>query len=71
MEIAEAAIEHAANLGHLFAQVLATVSVVHGGSVSRAQSSERSWLATKCRFSSLPTGPKSSGRDWLAPIAQT
>ena len=26
----EAAIEHAANLGHLFAAVLATVSVVHG-----------------------------------------
>ena len=26
----EAAIEHAANLGHLFAPVLATVSVVHG-----------------------------------------
>jgi quinol monooxygenase YgiN len=25
-----AAIEHAANLGHLFAEVLATVSVVHG-----------------------------------------
>src|SRR5439155_13572526 len=26
-------------------------------SVSRAQSSERSWLAATCRFSSLPTGP--------------
>jgi quinol monooxygenase YgiN len=26
----EAAIEHAANLGHLFAAVLATVAVVHG-----------------------------------------
>jgi quinol monooxygenase YgiN len=26
----EAAMEHAANLGHLFADVLATVSIVHG-----------------------------------------
>ena len=58
----EAAIEHAANLGHLFPAVLATVSVVHGellGEPStelRAQSSERSWLAAKWRFSSLPAG---------------
>ena len=47
--------EHAANLGHLFDAVLATVSVVHGELLGEPSgSSERSWLAATCPFSSLP-----------------
>src|SRR6266699_236797 len=55
----EAAIEHAANLGHLFPAVLATVSVVHGellGEPStelRAQS-EVGWQRSGGSLHSLP-----------------
>jgi quinol monooxygenase YgiN len=41
----EAAIEHAANLGHLFAAVLATVSVVHGELLGDASAQLRANLA--------------------------
>jgi quinol monooxygenase YgiN len=46
----EAAMEHAANLGHLFP-------------VSLATSSGRGWLAATCRLSSLPTGQCPSTND--------
>jgi quinol monooxygenase YgiN len=41
----EAAIEHAANLGHLFAQILATVSVVHGELLGEPSAQLREKLA--------------------------
>ena len=41
----EAAIEHAANLGHLFASVLATVSVVHGELLGEPTAELRAKLA--------------------------
>src|SRR5205809_7662636 len=41
----EAAIEHAANLGHLFAAVLATVSVVHGELLGEPSAELRAILA--------------------------
>ena len=41
----EAAIEHAANVGHLFAPVLATVSVVHGELLGEASAELRAKLA--------------------------
>ena len=41
----EAAIEHAANLGHLFAAVLATVSVVHGELLGEPSTELRAKLA--------------------------
>jgi quinol monooxygenase YgiN len=41
----EAAIEHAANLGHLFAAVLATVSVVHGELLGEPSAELRARLA--------------------------
>jgi hypothetical protein len=41
----EAAIEHAANLGHLFAAVLATVSVVHGEVLGEPSTELRAKLA--------------------------
>jgi quinol monooxygenase YgiN len=41
----EAAIEHAANLGHLFAAVLATVSVVHGELLGEPSAELRAKLA--------------------------
>jgi quinol monooxygenase YgiN len=41
----EAAIEHAANLGHLFAAVLATVSVVHGELLGEPSAELREKLA--------------------------
>ena len=41
----EAAMEHAANLGHLFAAVLATVSVVHGELLGEASAELRAKLA--------------------------
>ena len=41
----EAAIEHAANLGHLFARVLATVSVVHGELLGEPSAQLREKLA--------------------------
>ena len=41
----EAAIEHAANLGHLFAAVLATVSVVHGELLGEPSAELRANLA--------------------------
>ena len=41
----EAAIEHAANLGHLFDAVLATVSVVHGEILGEASAELRANLA--------------------------
>jgi len=40
-----AAIEHAANLGHLFAAVLATVSVVHGELLGEPSAELRAKLA--------------------------
>ena len=41
----EAAIEHAANVGHLFAPVLATVSVVHGELLGEPSAGLRTKLA--------------------------
>jgi quinol monooxygenase YgiN len=41
----EAAIEHAANVGHLFAAVLATVSVVHGELLGEPSAELRAKLA--------------------------
>jgi len=41
----EAAIEHAANLGHLFEAVLATVSVVHGELLGEPSAELRAKLA--------------------------
>ena len=41
----EAAMEHAANLGHLFAAVLATVSVVHGELLGEPSAELRAKLA--------------------------
>ncbi len=41
----EAAIQHAANLGHLFAAVLATVSVVHGELLGEPSAELRAKLA--------------------------
>ena len=41
----EAAIEHAANLGHLFPAVLATVSVVHGELLGEPSAELRAKLA--------------------------
>lgn len=41
----EAAIEHAANVGHLFAPVLATVSVVHGELLGEPSAELRAKLA--------------------------
>ena len=41
----EAAIEHAANLGHLFDEVLATVSVVHGELLGEPSAELRAKLA--------------------------
>jgi quinol monooxygenase YgiN len=41
----EAAIEHAANLGHMFAAVLATVSVVHGELLGEPSAELRAKLA--------------------------
>jgi quinol monooxygenase YgiN len=41
----EAAIEHAANLGHLFPAVLATVSVVHGELLGEPRAELRAKLA--------------------------
>src|SRR5207302_10281576 len=41
----EAAIEHAANLGHLFPAVLATVSVVHGELLGEPSTELRAKLA--------------------------
>ncbi len=41
----EAAIEHAANLGHLFAAVLETVSVVHGELLGEPSAELRAKLA--------------------------
>jgi quinol monooxygenase YgiN len=41
----EAAMEHAANVGHLFAPVLATVSVVHGELLGEASAELRAKLA--------------------------
>jgi quinol monooxygenase YgiN len=41
----EAAMEHAANLGHLFAAVLATVSVVHGELLGEPSAKLRANLA--------------------------
>ena len=41
----QAAIEHAANLGHLFAAVLETVSVVHGELLGEASAELRAKLA--------------------------
>ncbi len=41
----EAAMEHAANLGHLFPAVLATVSVVHGELLGEASAELRAKLA--------------------------
>ena len=41
----EAAIEHAANLGHMFEAVLATVSVVHGELLGEASAELRAKLA--------------------------
>jgi quinol monooxygenase YgiN len=41
----EAAIEHVANLGHLFAAVLATVSVVHGELLGEPSAELREKLA--------------------------
>lgn len=41
----EAAIEHAANIGHLFAPVLATVSVVHGELLGEPSAELRAKLA--------------------------
>ena len=41
----EAAIEHAENLGHLFAAVLATVSVVHGELLGKPSAKLRTKLA--------------------------
>ena len=40
----DAAMEHAANLGHLFAAVLATVSVVHGELLGEASAELRAKL---------------------------
>ena len=41
----EAAMQHAANLGHLFADVLATVSVVHGELLGEPSSELREKMA--------------------------
>jgi quinol monooxygenase YgiN len=41
----EAAMQHAANLGHLFADVLATVSVVHGELLGEPSAELRAKLA--------------------------
>ena len=41
----QAAIEHAANLGHLFAEVLSTVSVVHGELLGEPSAELRARLA--------------------------
>jgi quinol monooxygenase YgiN len=41
----EAAIEHAANVGHLFAPVLATVSVIHGELLGEPSAELRAKLA--------------------------
>lgn len=41
----ESAIQHAANLGHLFAEVLATVSVVHGELLGEPSAELRANLA--------------------------
>src|SRR6185436_2136720 len=47
----EAAMEHAANLGHLFDAVLRpSLWFTANCSVSRARISGRSWLAATCRF---------------------
>jgi hypothetical protein len=41
----EAAMEHAANLGHLFGDVLATVSIVHGELLGEPSAELRANLA--------------------------
>ena len=52
----EAALEHAANLADLSAEVLATVSVVHGELLGEPSAElEQSWPTVTSRFSSCPT----------------
>jgi quinol monooxygenase YgiN len=51
----EAALEHAANLADLSAEILATVSVVHGELLGEPSAELRAKLADTSRFSSCPT----------------